>query len=124
MLRTERDWMAGAVVVAVLVGVVGGLAPSAFIPLLGLLLLVLAVAWPAAGVICAVPVLLFSSTIAQYPALELAQYGDEAAIALLAVATAIRWLIRPQRFVFVSVFGWIAAFLCLGLVSGVIADVP
>jgi hypothetical protein len=122
--RTGTAWTAAAALAAVLGGTAVGWSPLVLVVLVALVGLVLAVTYPAAAVIASAPVLLFGATVAQYPVLGLADYGDEAVVGLLAVALAIRWLAGLQPLRYHSPFGWIAGFLGAGLLSGVVADVP
>jgi hypothetical protein len=96
----------------------------AVLPVLALLVLGVAVASPAAGVIAAVPVLLFSPAVAQFPGMGPVQYADEGIVVLLAAAVGIRWLVGRAPIVSTPAFGWAAAFLGIGFLSGLVAGVP
>lgn len=117
-------WLLSVLAGAVLVGAASGVTALAPVALLGAVLVAVTVASPVIGVVISVPVLLFNPALAQYPGLSVASYGDEGIILLLALTAVLRIAVGGQRPVWSPIFAWAAAFLALGLISGIVAAVP
>jgi hypothetical protein len=124
MTTMGRGWLLGTLAAALVVGAVAGLTPLALLPVAAVLLVALALTRPVDSVLVALPLMLFGPTLAQYPGLQIAQYGDEGSIGLLVVAAVLRAVVRGQRVVHSWVFVWAAVFLGVGALSGLVVGVP